>query len=365
MRLAVGGGGTGGHVMPALAICRAIRALRNDVEILYIGARESLEERLARREGYAFKGVPIAGLRRGSLFGNLTLPLKCLLALCRALHYLSMYKIQLVIGTGGFSAWPVCAAARLFGLPYVLQEQNAYPGLVTRLLSGGARRIYLGYEAAALHLKATRRRLIYTGNPISRAVVPGDAKAARRELGLDPERSTIFITGGSGGARSINSVTEIIKDDLLSRSFNLVWQTGKQWKGDMTVPGELKDRLLIERFLEGDRMATAYRAADAAVARCGAMTLAELAAMGLPAVLVPFPYAAGGHQEANARAVEYAGAAKVILDGDLTPDGFVSAINEITMPDVRAKMSAAALSLSRTDAAEKIANDILSIINEK
>jgi len=364
LRLAVGGGGTGGHAIPALAICRAIRFLRPDVEILYIGARASLEERLARQEGYTFKGVPIAGFRRGSLVGNLTLPVKCVVALCQAMRYLSVHKIRLVIGTGGFSAWPVCAAARLSGRPYVLQEQNAYPGMVTRLMARGARRIYLGLEAAADRLKVNPKVLQFTGNPVSGEITPGDARASRRELGLDPERPTILITGGSGGAQSINSVIAQIKSDLIDRGFNLIWQTGKHWSVDITVSVEYSGRLLIERFLEAGRMAAAYRAADVAVARCGAMTLAELAAMRLPAVLVPFPYAAGGHQEANARAVEAVGAAKMILDRELTPESLINSILEVAAPETKRRMATAFKKLARTDAAEQIAKDILSIIDE-
>ncbi len=232
IRLVVCGGGTGGHVIPALSICRKIKEFRPDTEILYIGARGSLEERLATREGYPFRSVWISSLRRGRIVSNLMLPLKMKVSLIQAIVHLSRHRPDMVIGTGGFSAWPACTAARITRRPYVLQEQNAYPGLVTRLLARGARRIYIGYEDVTKKLNVKKDRFLLTGNPIQTETDRISLLEARRILGLEQSNSTLFVTGGSGGAASINRVIDQVKDKLLARGYNLIWQTGKHWEKD-------------------------------------------------------------------------------------------------------------------------------------
>ena len=361
-RIAVGGGGTGGHVIPALAIIRALRELTPEADLLYIGAPDSLEERLTLKEAVPFAAVKITGLRRGLHLENLLLPATCSLALVRSLRLLKRHRTRMVIGTGGFSSWPAGMAARCLKVPYVLLEQNANPGLVTKLLVGAAQRIYLGYPECARLLKVPPHIIMHTGNP---GQLDGDRlipAEARDQLGIDPDRFTLFVTGGSGGALTLNRVTDQLKGDLMARGWNLIWQTGKQWQGPLRVPSEFAGRMVVERFLDRERMNAAYRAADLVMARCGAITLAELALAGLPAILVPFPFAAGGHQEANARAVEVAGGARVILDRNLNRETMGVALDELTPPLVREQMSRAMAGLARPEAARKIAEDVISLM---
>ena len=372
-KIAVGGGGTGGHAIPALAIVRALRAQLPGLDVLYIGAPDSIEERLAKAEGCRFEAVPIAGIRRTLSAGNLLVPAKCAWALGRALRLVKKFQPQIVIGTGGFSAWPVCQAARLLRIPYLLQEQNAAPGLVTRLLAAGARRIYLGYAEAAALIKARPERTMHTGNPTqldAAAFAGGDENSAvrssaRKALNLDEKRTTIFITGGSGGARSLNQAADRVKSELMERGFSLIWQTGKQWDALPEATGEFLGRLFVQRFLNRETMNRAYLAADLVVARCGAITLAELAIAGRAAVLVPYPYAAGGHQEANVRAMEAAGAALVILDKDLNAATLLKAVTGVIEPSRRIPMAAAMKALARPSAADVIAGDILKILDRR
>ena len=359
---AVSGGKSGGHAIPAILVCRKIRELIPEARIIYIGAKGSLEERLAGEEGYSFHPVWISFLERGSMISNLLLPLKCVVALLQAIIYLTRYKTKFVIGTGGFSAWPACTAARLIGKPYFLLEQNVYPGLVTRLSAQGAKKIYLGYSEASRYLKVRGERLLHTGNPIHTGIGMGNREEARQTLGLNNANITLLVTGGSGGAESINRTIFEIKDKLLDNGFNLIWQTGRNWDGNLDVPSAQSDRVIMKRFFNLEEMVLAYDASDLAVARCGAMTLAELAAAGLPALLIPYPYAAGGHQEANSRAVEAAGAAKVILNEELNSDTLFGAIQDISGSERRNEMSRAMKGLARTDAAARIVADIIEVV---
>ncbi len=361
LNLAVCGGGTGGHVMPALSICRKIKELNPEVDFLYIGAANSIEERLTKEEGYKFCRVWISSLDRGKIISNLILPLKVVISIFQAILYLMKHKVKLVLGTGGFSAFPACAAARVTCRPYVLWEPNAYPGLVTRLMARGASRIYISFNEVMKKLPGRAERFMLTGNPVHIKTGETTPAEARRLLGLEPDRSTIFVTGGSGGAKSINTAVDQAKNDLLDMGFNLIWQTGKQWETEPETASEFENRVVMDRFFDRRRMSLAYSAADMAVARCGAMTLSELAAVGLPALLIPFPYSAEGHQEANAREVAAAGGGRVLLDKDLSPTSLVEAIKEIIQPDKRRAMAEAMKELARTDAAERIALDILEL----
>jgi len=361
-RIAVCGGGTGGHAIPAVSICEKIRKLEPNAKFLYIGAKGSIEERLAHEAGLPFKRVWVSSLRRGRIFANLLLPLKCTVSLAQALVHLSRFKVQVVVGTGGFSAWPACAAARYSWRTYVLWEPNAYPGLVTRLLAKHAERVYLSFEEVAKQLRLEADQYLVTGNPVPMNIGGDDAFEARKAFGLKPEYTTLFVTGGSGGARSINEVIGKSNEKLIKKDLNIIWQTGRHWSGSLDVPEPLQGRLFIKHFFSRAEMSRAYSAADFALTRCGAMTLAELAQVGLPALLVPFPHAAEGHQEANARAVEAAGGGLMILDKDFGTEILLEKLADFLDMEKRKAMSAAMKQLARPDAVEKMAGDILSLI---
>jgi len=349
-------------VIPALAICEKIRELSSTTEFLYIGAANSLEERLAVENGYDFKSVWISSLRRGRIFSNLMLPLKCAFSLVQALVHLGKFSAQIVVGTGGFSAWPACAAARYSDRTYVLWEPNAFPGLVTRLMARRASRIYISFAEVAERLKLRNGQFLLTGNPVQANIGRSDTAEARRFFGLNEDITTLFVTGGSGGSRSINKTINEAKEKLIERDLNIIWQTGRHWEGNLNAPEALKGRMYIQNFFNFREMSLAYSAADFVLARCGAMTLSELAQAGLPGILVPFPFAAGGHQEANARAVVEAGGGRMILDKDLNMESLLDSTKEFLDAEKRSEMSSAMRKLARPDAAEIIAKDILGLI---
>lgn len=362
LHIILGGGATGGHVIPALNMGKEIKQRKPDARLTYLGAKDSLEERLAKAEKIPFRRVRTVFLRRSKSLMNLVVPFVAGFSVLHAALILLRERVDLVISTGGYSAWPSAAAARLIRKPYVLFEGNAYPGLVTRLLARRARRIYLASQEAIKHLKVDAGNVLVTGNPVRFDFLALNKEDARQKLGLDASRFTLFATGGSGGARSINKAVFDSRQTILERGYNLIWQVGKQWDGDINVPQEYSNRLVIDRFLDRDRMSTAMQAADMAVARCGAMTLSELAGFGLPAVVIPFPASTGGHQEANGREYENAGAGVMIMDADLTGETLLKTIENVNTEDRLMKMSSAMHRMARPEALKSIIDDIMEVI---
>ena len=361
-RIALCGGGTGGHVMPALNIFRELKTRNLQLKFWYIGNRNSLEEKIAISERIEFLPVRITYLKRHFSLRNMVLPFIAAFSVMQALIHLLKNRIDIVIGTGGFSAWPALAASSLVNIPYVLQEQNTLPGLVTRLTVKKAQRIYLGHERAIKHLNVRSDRVLITGNPLSWAFDPISVVDARRKLGLDTERPTIFITGGSGGAASMNLLINSMKSDLIGNGFNIIWQTGKHWDNLLSTEATESENIFSNRFFSQESMFHAYSAANIAIVRCGEMTLAELALAGLPAILVPFPFSSEGHQEANGLAVEADGAGVVIRDSDLTKEKVAYTIKSMMEPATYASMKEAMLGRKRPDAVTLIVDDILEVL---
>ncbi len=363
---AVTGGASGGHAIPAVNIVGELRRRSPEMRAVFIGAANSIEQRLAEQHSIPFLPVQTIQLRRPILqLCNLLLPFILILGLVQALRILRRHRVRLVIGTGGYSSFPALAAARMLRVPYVINEQNALPGKVNRLLAKRAARIYVGYEQAVRYFNAPPGAVKVMGNPVNFPAAFADKASARAKLGLEVHRSTLFITGGSGGSRHLNRAVSEIVDGLLKEGWNVVWQVGRlpaAWSTQVEVEPNWKEQLIRVRFFDQQTMAAAMAAADLAIARCGAMTLAELALAGLPAILVPFPFAAEGHQEANARAVESAGGGVVILDRDLTGEVLKRTIAELNTNATLERMGAAMRSLARPEAVAEIAGDILTVL---
>jgi len=363
LTVALCGGGTGGHVMPALAVGEEILRQAPGTRLIFIGNRNSLEERLAKAASIDFYPVSIKPLRRGVILPNLGVPFKAGLSVLEAFRILKKNNAKMVFGSGGFSAWPACAAARFGRVPYFLCDGNAYPGLVTRLLGRNAARIYATFEITKTCFKKNAGNVILTGFPVSDSLGRLTKKEARISLGLNAESMTILATGGSGGARTINRTLAEIKKTLLDKGYNLIWQTGKLWDSEKEAIAEMSSNSLVEKFLEPARMAAAIRAADLAVTRCGIMTLSEFAVAGLPAILVPFPHSAEGHQEANAVAVQAAGGGVMIKDHELTPKKLLQTIDELFTPLRLNSMAEGIRKFAKPDAANRIVRDMLETIN--
>lgn len=359
--MVIAGGGTGGHVFPALAIKQAIVRRQPDAEVTFVGTRRGLEARILPAAGERVEYLWISGFSRSHPLRNLTLPVKLLHSTAKSYSLLKRRRPQVVIGTGGYVMGPVLWLAQKMGIPTILQEQNSYPGVTTRALAPRADVVCLGFAAAQPHLNA--RRIEITGNPVRADFGNIERAAARAEWNLDEYRKTILVFGGSAGAQSINDAVGAALEELC-RACNVIWQTGKSGVPSTVNAGLLQRaaaaRQLVVRDFIGN-MASACAAADLAVCRAGALTLAELAMTGLPAILVPYPHAADDHQTANAQAAVAAGGALLIPDRDLAATRLVDVIAAILDDESRLRAMAAGMkSLAHADAAERIAEIALS-----
>ena len=365
-RVIISGGGTGGHIYPAITIARAIADIE-PTEFLYVGSKIGLENTLIPNEGIPFVTIDVRGLERKISFRNLVTLGKTAGSLLRAEQIIHKFKPDVVIGTGGFVCGPVLLAASLSGIPTLVQEQNVIPGVTNTILSRFVKCVALGYEEAADRFKR-KDILVYTGNPVRKDILTGTRDHGRALLGLDPDKLTLLVAGGSRGARSINNaMIEVHRYFRDSRDIQILHVTGDH-EYDRVV-GQLEGIDGKGRYGEGSHiipylhhMPEALAAADLAVYRAGAVGLAELTVRGLPAILIPYPYAAEDHQRYNAQALVMCGAAKMILDKMLTGRELLEEIVHLKNdPEALKRMARASKSKGRPQAAHDIAELALSI----
>lgn len=316
-RIIFAGGGTGGHLYPALAIADEVKLMKSDAEILFVGTKNKIESRVVPERGYRFKTIWISGLRRKLTFGNLLFPLKVIVSVIQSMIVIKKFKPGVVVGTGGYVSGPVLYAATLAGVPTLIQEQNSYPGATTRFLGKRVNEVHLTFEQSRRYFRRPDNVFV-SGNPTRRDLENVSHADALRYFGFSADTgNTILILGGSLGARSVNRALMKNLSNLLDENFQIIWQTG------------LEDFATVDRALEGnqraavrvypfiDRMDYAYEVADLVVCRAGATTIAELTRLGKPAILVPYPFAAANHQVENARSMVANSAAEIVTDGDL------------------------------------------------
>ncbi len=359
----IAGGGTGGHVFPAIAIQEAIERASPHSEFLFIGTERGLESRVVPAHGKRLETIWLSGFSRSSLVKNVALPIKLAVSLWQSWRIVHRFNPDLAIGTGGYVMGPVLWVSQKLGIPSLLQEQNSLPGITTRKLAPRASAVCLGYEEAKLRLKA--KKIFVTGNPVRSGFALSNAGDRQARWRLAAQRPTLLVFGGSLGARTLNHAVSDSLEDLL-RDWNLIWQTGKFGTPARASAALMKEaiasrKLVVTEFI--DAMPDAYAASDLAVCRAGAMTLAELAICGLPAILVPYPFAADDHQTENARSVERAGAALVISDSECSGKALSDAVRLISAnPEQFRNMKTAMQSLARPNAAAEIARIALSLL---
>lgn len=365
MKVLIAGGGTGGHIYPGITIAQTLMEKYDDVQVLFVGARGGLEETLVPRAGFDFVAIPARYLRRRLSPEVFLTAWTAGKGFWEAWRIVGRFRPDVAVGTGGYVSGPVIAAAAMRRVPVVIQEQNAYPGLTSRLLARVAQRIAIGSEAGASYL-GRGDKVVVTGNPIRRDILTTSRREAMAVLGLDSGRKTVLIFGGSQGGRTINRAVVEAAPELLRRGdVQIVHQTGRAGFADVVAAaGDRAVKHSDERVSVGHwhilpfihDMPSAYAAADLVVCRAGAITLAEITAKGLPAVLVPYPYAAERHQDANAAELAEAGAALVVADSDLSGPWLAATVRELLDDDERRqRMAKAALKLGRPDAADRIA----------
>jgi len=357
------GGGTGGHLMPALAIADEMVRLDPAVRPFFIGSRRGVEASVLPQRPWPYELLPLEPLWRRRWWKNAGLPAALFASLRAVRAVLGREAPALVVGTGGYVAGPVVWAAMNRGVPAVLQEQNAYPGLATRRLARRARQIHLGFPEARSRLSVGPQTAVFdSGNPIPPppAQLP-PKRASKAKLGFPEDRPLVFVTGGSQGALPINlAVANALETGLFPAGASLLWQCGavslEQFSHFRAV-----GRISVEPFI--DPVAEAYAAADLVISRAGAMTLAGLAAWGLPAILIPLPTAAAGHQLYNARALSQSGAAVLLEQHAMTGSALASAVGAVLGDPARmAALKVGMLHRARPDAATVIASEALKVM---
>jgi UDP-N-acetylglucosamine--N-acetylmuramyl-(pentapeptide) pyrophosphoryl-undecaprenol N-acetylglucosamine transferase len=360
VRILLAGGGTGGHLMPALALAQALVEARADVEPVLVGAARGIEAQVLPRYSFRFHLLPMEPIYRRTWWRNLRWPLIAGRVWRAVSRLLEVERPVLVIGTGGYAAGPVLWRAQRARLPTVLVEENAFPGLTTRWLARGARQIHLGFPEARDRLRVGPQTAVFTlGNPV-RPPAPGDQGAALAALGLERARPTLLAFGGSQGARAINYAVAGALERRLLDDVNVVWGTGSE-HGDALARYAVPGRVVVQGFF--DPMTTPYRAADLVVARAGAMTVAELCAWGKASILVPLPSAAADHQTHNARTLAAAGAAVYLPEGALSAHALVDRVRELFADRPRlAALAAGARGRGHPEAAREIVSRILTVV---
>lgn len=359
-RILIAGGGTGGHLMPALAIANALQATRPDLEPVLVGATRGIESRILPNRPYRYHLLPVEPIYRRQWWKNARWPFIALKLYRQMRRVLREEQPALVVGTGGYASAPLVWLAARRGIPTAIQEQNAFPGVATRQLARRVRQVYLGLPEAAGHLSlGPGTQMLETGNPI---VPPNLARrdGARAKFGIKPEQKVLLVTGGSQGAVAINRVVASWIDSGLAGDTAILWACGRTSYQEF-ARYHRPPAVQVFDFL--DPMADAMAAADLVVARAGAITIAEICAWGLPSILIPLPTAAADHQTHNALALAQAGAAKHIAQAELSVEALGTTINTILLrPEVRATMGRAALARGKPDAAQEIVRHLLTLL---
>ncbi|MEX1140118.1 MAG: undecaprenyldiphospho-muramoylpentapeptide beta-N-acetylglucosaminyltransferase [Bacteroidota bacterium] len=355
--IVLAGGGTGGHVFPALAIADALKVLRPELHLVFVGTKDRIEARIVPQHGYPLETIWISGLRRSFRLDNLLVPLKVMVAVVQSFFLMMRLKPAAVVGTGGYVCGPVLFASTTLGIPTVIHESNSYPGVTTRLLAKRVRRVFLAFEDATTWLKGARNTEV-VGTPTRSTMGMVSKKQALEFFGLTDKKPVLLILGGSQGAAAINEAVMNFVGDLRDGGVQVIWQTGERHFK------EIRDQLggqtigWVGPFIEAMEMA--YAVADLVVSRAGATTIAELTLTGKPAVLVPYPHAAGDHQTRNAQTLVKAGAAQLLREQDLV--GLKTVVLTLLKDrGQRETMGSAARRLAHPDAASVIAQSILQL----
>ena len=310
----ISGGGTGGHIYPAVAIANELKAQFPDATFLFVGAKDKMEMQKVPQAGYKIEGLWIAGLQRKITVQNAMFPIKLASSLLKSFFILKRFKPDVVIGTGGFASGAVLKVASMLGIPTVIQEQNSYPGITNKLLAKKANSICVAYEN--LERFFPKEKLHFTGNPVRQDLmeVASKKEEAIAHFKLDASKKTLLILGGSLGARRINQLIEKELDFLLQLDFQIIWQCGKHYLNEYSKYNE-KENVQVTAFI--DRMDLVYAAADVVISRSGASSVSELCIVGKPTIFIPSPNVSEDHQTKNAKAIVERGAAILIKESNL------------------------------------------------
>ena len=365
LRIIISGGGTGGHIFPAVSIANAVKALRPDAKILFVGALGRMEMQRVPAAGYDIKGLPICGFDRKNLLKNFKVLYKIWKSQRMAKQIIKDFKPQVAVGVGGYASGPTLNKAAAMGIPCLIQEQNSYAGVTNKLLAKKAEKICVAYEGMERFFPA--EKIILTGNPVRQALL--DTKISREEaiktFGLDPAKKTILLVGGSLGARTINESVLQHLDLVKGADAQFIWQTGKYYSAEIAerLKGENIPNLKVTDFITD--MGAAYKAADLVISRAGASSISEFCLIGKPVILVPSPNVAEDHQTKNALALANRDAAIYVKDAEAPAKLLELAIKTVTDEQKLQSLSENVLKLALPDSADIIAKEVIKLAEKK
>jgi len=357
LSIIIAGGGTGGHIFPAVAIANAIKNMRPDVDILFVGAKGKMEMEKVPQAGYIIEGLDIAGFNRSSLIKNIGLPLKLIKSFLQVRTIFKKFKPMTVIGVGGYSSFPVLKFAQAQGIKTFIHESNSFAGKANIMLGKNATKIFVAIDGMDKFFPASK--IIISGNPVRASITNNQISREEAILffGLKPEKKTVLSIGGSLGANSINVALDNHIAEFEKNNLQLIWQTGKPYSDKGKQAGGGKTNIWVSEFI--NQMEYAYAAADVVISRSGAMSVGELCVMKKPVLFVPYPFAAEDHQTVNAKKLVDRNAALMIKDSEAA-EKLVATIIELAKDEQKQFQLKQKISkLAITDAAEVVAREVL------
>ncbi|MEE2699857.1 MAG: undecaprenyldiphospho-muramoylpentapeptide beta-N-acetylglucosaminyltransferase [Bacteroidota bacterium] len=361
LKVIISGGGTGGHIFPAVAIAKALEKKVSDIEILFIGAKDRMEMTKIPSEGYKIEGLWISGLQRRLTISNLSFPFKLISSLCRAKKIIKKFEPDIAIGTGGYASGPLLYVAANNNIPTLVQEQNSYPGITNKILSKVVDKVCVAYDKMERFFP--KEKIIFSGNPIREDVLEFASKKdmAITHFELDDNKKTVLVIGGSLGARTINQVIDKNIDFFSQNNLNLIWQTGTSYNEKGVARIKEKSQKGIHAYTFIKEMDLAFAAADIIISRAGAIAVSELCHIGKPCILIPSPNVSEDHQTKNAQAVVNKSAALLVKDKD-ADSKLVNCLRGLCEDeDLQEKLARNIKLLAVLDAAEMIADEALKL----
>ncbi len=363
LKILISGGGTGGHIFPAVAIANALKIIDPQTEILFVGATGRMEMEKVPAAGYKIVGLDIVGLQRRLTVKNFLVPFKLLKSMLKARKILKEFKPDAVVGVGGYASGPTLQMAAKMKIPTLIQEQNSYPGITNKILASKVQKICVAYDNMEKFFP--KKKIILTGNPIRQDIINTQNKRdeALRFFELDTDKKTLLVVGGSLGALTINKAVAHFLDGLEKLNIQVVWQTGKSYFPQAVESAKNYTTVHVNDFIT--RMDLAYAAADFIVSRAGAIAISELCVVHKPMILIPSPNVTEDHQTKNAMALVNKNAAVLLKDIDAQQD-FLQVLTDLLTDDIyQESLSEASEKMAKTDAAHHIATEIIAIAKSK
>lgn len=357
-RFIISGGGTGGHIYPAVAIANELKSRFPEAEFLFVGAKDKMEMQKVPQAGYAIKGLWISGIQRKLTLDNAMFPFKLLSSMWNSFRIIKSFNPDVVIGTGGFASGAVLKVASMLNIPTVIQEQNSYPGITNKLLAKKANKICVAYEN--LERFFPKDKMILTGNPVRQDLIEAaDKSEAIAYFNLDANKKTLLVLGGSLGARRINQLIEKELDFLLSQNIQIIWQCGKLYLNDYSKYNE-KENVQVVAFI--DRMDLVYAVADVVISRSGASSVSELCIVGKPTIFIPSPNVAEDHQTKNAKAISDKNGAILIKESELEAQFETVFSDLISNESKQVELSQNIKKLAKPNATKDIVEEIMKLV---